>query len=668
MMNIIYRLLKINRYSVSGKSAPVKVAAILLFSMSLLSACDYLDVVPDQIPTLDNAFSDRTTTLRYLSSCYWALPRCGWNGNPAWCGAMEMCVNRQSQAYAGIQVGLGADNASLTFFNYWSNDVRSNDAGGDWPRSLYAGIRECNTLLENIDKVGDIPVSERQRMIAEAKMLKAYMHYYLIIMYGPICPLRESQPVGEDVEPPYREKVDDCFQYVFELMQEVIDSDALPAEITSRNTELGRFTKAAAYSFLAKARVYYASDLFNGNTDYNMFLDHKGEAFFNQKYEDERWTKAAEACKAAMDVCAASNVRLYEASDYRKQGEMSDSTLRLQTLRSALSETWYTNPEIIWGNYAWPMGDIVWACIPRLESSTARAYGQMSVPFSTVDLFYSNRGVPIEEDTEWLADDKKKYNERFNTRTGDASHKYYIAEGETTAAMNFDREPRFYSSLGFDRGKWYGNYYRQLPDIQSPIVRCRWGEYSSGILPDGYNCTGYYPKKLANLSSVFESANTIMLVEYAADIRFADVLLLYAEALNETTPSEDARPNPEVYTLIDRIRERAGLEGIEESYRKYTLNPDAPSTKKGMREIIRRERKIELALEGHYYWDCRRWKTAISELNRSIQGWNSLQSTEAEYYKPVTVYEQHFVQRDYLSPIPEGDFIKNPRLKQNPGY
>jgi hypothetical protein len=641
---------------------------ILLLSLALFTACDYLDVVPDQIPTLDNAFSDRTTTLRYLSSCYWALPRDGWNGNPAWCGTMEMCVNRQSQAYAGIQVALGADNASLTYFNYWSNDVRSNGGGGDYPRSLYAGIRECNTLLENIDRVGDIPVNERNRMIAEARMLKAYMHFYLICLYGPVCPLRESLPVGEEVEPPYREKVDDCFQYVIDLMNEVIASDALPAEISSKNTELGRFTKAAAYSFLAKVLVYHASDFFNGNRDYNMFFDHKGEPFFNQTYDASRWTRAAEACQRALAVCAESNVHLYNTADYRQATGLSDTTLRVQTLRSALTETWYTNPEIIWGNYSWSMGDIVWACLPRLESSTVRAYGQMSVPFSTVDLFYSNHGVPIEEDIEWLADNMKKYSERFGIRRGDASHKYYIAEGEVTAAMNFDREPRFYSSLGFDRGKWYGNYYRQLPDLQSPVVRCRWGEYSSGIMPDGYNCTGYYPKKLANLSTVYESANSIQYVEYAADIRYADLVLLSAEALNETASSDDARPDAEVYALIDQIRERAGLEGIEDSYRKYALNSEAPATKKGMREIIRRERRIELALEGHYYWDCRRWKTAPAELNRVIRGWSTLQSSEAEYYKPITVYEQHFVHRDYLSPIPEGDFIKNPKLIQNPGY
>jgi hypothetical protein len=480
--------------------------------------------------------------------------------------------------------------------------------------------------------------------------------------------LRESQPVGEFVDPPYREKVDDCFQYVVDLMNEVIESNALPAVISSKNTELGRFTKAAANTFLAKVLVYWASDLFNGNTDYNSFLNHEGEPFFNQNYDPARWTRAVEACSRAVDACKEGEIHLYGKSDYRQQNELSDTTIQVQVLRSALTETWYTNPEIIWGNYAWPMGDIVWACIPRLESSTAGVYGQLSVPFSTVDLFYSNHGVPIDEDTEWIANGMDKYNGRFNMRRGDEQHKYYIAVEENTAAMNFDREPRFYSSLGFDRGKWYGNYYRQLPDIQAPVVRCRWGEYSSGLLPYAYNCTGYYPKKLANLSSVYESANSIMFVEYAADIRYADLLLLYAEALNETAVSDNARPDGKVYALIDQIRERAGLEGIEDSYRKYTLKPDAPSTKKGMRDIIRRERKIELALEGHYYWDCRRWKTAFSELNRIIQGWNTLQSSESDYYKVTTVYDQRFTLRDYLSPIPENDIIKNPRLIQNPGY
>lgn len=82
----------------------------------------------------------------------------------------------------------------------------------------------------------------------------------------------------------------------------------------------------------------------------------------------------------------------------------------------------------------------------------------MSVPFSTVEVFYSDKGVPIDEDITY------PYSTRYNLREGDEDHKYYIQKGEKTAVLNFNREPRYYSTLGFDRGKWYGNSYKNYPD------------------------------------------------------------------------------------------------------------------------------------------------------------------------------------------------------------
>jgi hypothetical protein len=87
-----------------------------------------------------------------------------------------------------------------------------------------------------------------------------------------------------------------------------------------------------------------------------------------------------------------------------------------------------------------------------------------------------------------------------------------------------------------------------------------------------------------------------------------------------------------------------------------------------MRAIIQRERTIELAFEGQYHWDCRRWKTAPAELNRSIQGWTVTESDVDAYYQVATIYTQKFSLRDYFMPIPESDLINNPQLIQNPGY
>ena len=75
-----------------------------------------------------------------------------------------------------------------------------------------------------------------KRMVAEAKLIKAYMHFYLLSYYGPICPLRENTPVNESTQGVrvYREKVDDCFAYILELLDEVIEGDPLPLVIENQ--------------------------------------------------------------------------------------------------------------------------------------------------------------------------------------------------------------------------------------------------------------------------------------------------------------------------------------------------------------------------------------------------------------------------------------------------
>lgn len=628
-----------------------------IFIAIFLLSCDYLDVVPDNVATIDHAFADRYTTEKYLATCYWGMPKsAGWNENPGIFGALEMVFNKEHRTSGGMRFGLGEDNPTSALINYWGGT-------GEWIRSLYAGIRECNTFLENVDKVQDLNKYEKERMKAEVKMIKAYMHFYLITFYGPICPLRESIPIDESTQGVrvYREKIDDCFGYVLELLDEVISSEALPLVIENRTTELGRFTKPAAYMLKAKVLVYWASPLFNGNTDYNSFLDHNGEPFFNQIYDATRWEKAAEACKEAIDVCTAAGIRLYQTSDFVATKPQSDTTLLVNTLRSAISERW--NKELVWGNSSYPVDwGLQSPCLPRLEQATSSsASGIMSVPFSTVEIFYSNKGVPINEDVTY------PYADRYNLKTGDEEHKYVIQKGEQTAVLNFYREPRYYSTLGFDRGKWYGNSYKNYPDDDSEALypKNRFGEYSSVFNPGDYNATGYWPKKLVSINTMYRDPNSVTTETYPfPDMRFADLLLLCAEALNE---SKEA-PDTEVYQYIDMVRARAGLKGVVESWANYSNQPDKPKTKAGMREIIHQERKIELACEGVYYWDSHRWKTALKEQNRLIQGWNVNASELEDYYTITTLYTQKFTYRDYFAPIPENDLVRNPQLVQNPGW
>ena len=620
------------------------------------ASCNYLDVVPDNIATIDDAFSDRYQAESFLATCYWDMPKsAGWNENPAIFGALEMVFNKEHQWDGGFQAGLGNDSPTNPRINYWGGT-------GNMIHTLYGGINDCNIFLEKIGGVKDLNMYEKRRWIAEVMMLKAYMHFYLVTYYGPMCPLKQNTPVTVSTRGVrvYRQKIDDCFGYVFELLDSVIASNALPRIIDAQATELGRFTQAAAYMLKAKALVYWASPLFNGNTDYNSFLNENGEPFFNQKYDANRWKLAADACKRALQVCDSSGVHLYQTSDYVNAKPMSDSTRIVMVLRSAVSERW--NPEIVWGNSSYPVNwGLQSPCFPKLEkpdySSTS---GIMSVPLHIVDKFYSNHGVPIEEDIDY------PYTERFNVRTGDFDHRFYIQQGEQTAAMNFDREPRFYSTLGFDRGKWYGNsHINPDDDSQCLYPKARYGEFSSVFQPGDYNVTGYWPKKLVSVLTTWQNNNSVITETYPfPDMRFADLLLFTAEALNESKSA----PDNEVYQYIDAVRARAGLEGVVDSWSKYSTNPSKPLTKEGMREIIQRERASEFACEGQYFWDSHRWKTAMKEQNRPIQGWDWSKSNVQDYYTVTTLYTQRFTYRNYFAPIPERDIINNPLLVQNPGW
>ncbi len=629
---------------------------LIAVAVAMFAGCEYLDVVPDNVATLSHAFSDRYTAEKYLGTCYWGMPKsAGWNENPAIFGALEIVFNKDDNS-PGMKYGLGLDSPTQALINYWAGT-------GTMIRTLYGGIRECNTFLDNIGNVNDLEEYEKNRMIAEVKMIKAYMHFYLLAYYGPIYPLKDNTEINESTQGVrvYREKVDDSFAYVLELLDEVIAGEALPKIIENRTTELGRFTRAAAYMLKAKVLMYHASPLFNGNTDYNSFVDHEGEPFFNQTYDASRWEKAATACLEAIDQCNQSGIRLYQTGDYVTAKPMSDSTRIVNMLRSSVSARW--NQEIVWGNSSYPVNSGLQSpCFPRLEQGTSSSTtGKMSVSLATVEKFYSKNGVPIDEDPAY------DYTNRYSLRTGDDAHRFYIQKGEQTAALNFDREPRYYSTLGFDRGKWYGNSYKNEPDNDADCLypKNRFGEYSSVFNPGDYNATGYWPKKLVSINSTFRDANSVTYEDYPfPDMRFADLLLFCAEALNEMKETPDA----EVYQYIDMVRERAGLPGVVESWRQHSINPDKPLTKAGMREIIHRERAIELACEGVYYWDSHRWKTALKEQNRLIRGWDVSKTDVNDYYTVTTLYTQSFSFRDYFAPIPESDLIKNPQLVQNPGW
>lgn len=627
---------------------------LLTVSLAGLCSCHYLDIVPDNIATIDYAFRTEHTAEKYLFTCYSYLPSIGsLANNPAFMGGDELWVYYpQAPTFnaTGRGIARGMQGIVDPYFNFWDGTRQGVP--------LYKGIRDCNTFLANIDEVPRLDDYKKSRWVAEVNFLKAWYNFWLVRMYGPIVIQDKNLPVssGPDKVKLYRQPVDSCFRYIISLIDRAIPD--LPDEITDRQTELGRITKAIALSEKAKILVYAASPLFNGNPDYADFVDNRGVHLFNPEYDPAKWDSAAKACKEAIDFCQLMGLKLYQYHPDVATYNLSIESVIKMSIRNAICDKW--NEEVIWANpnnmadglqrEATPTG------LDPSNPSNQNTRGNLAAPLKIAEMFYTDHGVPIKEDKTW------DYATRYSLRIAVDSEKYNLQPGYTTASLNFDRELRFYADLAFDGSTWYGQ--GRYDDTEPWYVEAKVGQASAKITNNRWNVTGYWPKKLVNYQSIIGTGNTYTIKSYPwPNMRLADLYLLYAEALNEA-----AGPGEEVYKWINLIRERAGLGTVQYSWDHYAKHPDEYKTKDGLRQIIHRERLIELAFEGQRFWDLRRWKEALKELNQPITGWHINQEDAAAYYQPRLLFDQTFHVKDYLWPMKQKDLIVDKNLVQNPGW
>ncbi|MDQ1090381.1 RagB/SusD family nutrient uptake outer membrane protein [Siphonobacter sp. SORGH_AS_1065] len=171
--------------------------------------------------------------------------------------------------------------------------------------------------------------------------------------------------------------------------------------------------------------------------------------------------------------------------------------------------------------------------------------------------------------------------------------------------------------------------------------------------------TGYYLKKFLADGLNLVQGQTV--VHNWPVFRYADVLLMYAEAMNEAYGPDNANG----YTLtarqaLNQVRSRSGV-GM----------PDVTVTSTSdFRSAVRRERQVELAFENHRYWDLLRWKQAGSVLNSPVKGVAVSKTGGTFTYNTIVVENRVFdASKMYLYPIPQVEINKSSGvLNQNPGW
>ncbi len=645
-------------------ASALAVAALMLGTAGCNS---FLNVVPDDgLPSIETAFNLRSSAIKYLATCYSYMTLDGSMGNdPALLGSDELwdlygrtTTNRSDRVpFTMSYIARGNMSANTVYANDWA--------------LMYEGIRCCDIFVDNIHRVPDMGDSEKAQWIAEVTFLKAYYHFNLVRKWGPVPIIRESLPIDSSVDEVrvHRDNIDDCLDFILELLDKAMPD--LPL-VNPSVDEYGRINQAICASFKAKVAVYAASPLFNGNSEQAALVDTDGTTrLFPEKTDDEklaRWTAAMEACREAIAVCDEANISLYRGDDITYR--MTDSLKTTLTLRNAFNQKW--NSELIWGNTQSPSGTMNMyhkLCMPILNGYTDMLGGYMfiGVPLKIAEQFYTVHGLPIANDSEWANINP------MDLRVGDDQHSYYICKGRKTVKLNFDREPRYYASLGFDGGNWLGQLgnYNDLKPEDVHFVACRMGGTHAKRGSQTGPVTGFLPKKHFPIQATWTGPNSFTGAGTTwypwPMIRLSDLYLLYAEAINEAEGPNGAHSD-DLFKYINLVRERAKIPDVKTAWDTYSNSPGYYGTKVGMRAIIHRERLNELAFEGQRFWDLRRWKEAPAEYQKGIYGFDVTSAKEEDYYVKKFLYEQKFGLKDYFWPIPTSYIEVNPNLVQNIGW
>lgn len=589
---------------------------MILASFLSLSSCNYLDVVPDERPTEEDAFKDKKATERYLYSCYGFMMK----------ERAGVTLYQHGEVVTDFEKSFLQGNysaANIGEFHYWSR--------------MYGGIKRCYQLLANIDNVPRMEESEKTIYKAEAKFLIAYFHFVLLRAYGPV--VIADKEYSTDIEVanfPKRAKFDDCVIWISKLLDEAFNTGLVDQHTAAY---YGRATKIAAKALKSRLLLYVASPLFNGNSKFysNQLLDPETqEPLMNQTYSEQKWTDALAAAQEAITLAENANYRLYKNGATENKPYPKDSTE--YSLRMTFVDR--DNLEVIWAdtrketNY-----DLQNQCTPRDPNNDGASWNGVAPTLETVMNFYTENGLPIAEDPAYFSEDQY-----FNLGQ---------YEGEKTCNLHLKREPRFYAWISFHNG-----WYEMQRDGEQRIRTLYRNQdvHGKGTMTRNFSLSGYLLKK--GVSPSYDTQNGYPNYPWPL-IRLAELYLNCAEAAVECNKLDIAR------TYLNKVRDRAGIPSVEESW-----NGVAALDQTNMRKIVRQERTIELFLEGHYGWDVRRWMEAENALNHNPYGLNTNGVADVEFFQKVQIdMRRKFTSPiNYLLPINNKEINVNSRLVQNPGY
>ena len=631
-----------------------------ILPLSILASCDYLDVVPPEQPTTEDTMKDESDALGFISSCYIAVA----STSPFPYSNYEWSTDES------VDPPLWEGNNQKTAWNLWS----STNAGGYWT-DLYNCIGHCH-MFENIAATAHpngATEEDMNRWKAEAKFLKAYYHFRLLSMYGPIPIVDTRLPQSTMPEEfPGRSHYDYVVEYIVNKLDEAIPY--LPA--VGGPEDWGRATSTIAKALKGRVLLYAASDLWNGRFPYNNWVNTNyetpgyGMELVSHTYDQQKWQRALKANLEALQYAENEGERklidldnlpntLYQVplpyipgvnTSTPEGEEFARRVLMLRTIVNSNEDD--GNTETIWGmflqdddqwiNFApWPKR------ICQYNNQWVDGWCAINPTLYTVEHFYTKDGYLPENDPNFA--DESRWFTSAN-----------ISDRPEVIRLNVNREPRFYAALSFD-----GDDYSPLIKAGEPLrVNLRDANqqgYNPTLFNRDYTVTGYFCKKYTSPQiQVSDVTGTDNRENYAKPlIRLAELYLNVAEcyaALGQ---------NAQAIQYLNPIRRRAGIPELTE---------EDITNEMTMMDWVRNERFVELWGEGHRFYDLRRWMTAPQTLSANMReglnvaGAGMNPSFEALNQRTVINQQFQWATSMYLWPIAADEIYNNPQLLQAPGY
>jgi hypothetical protein len=485
-------------------------------------------------------------------------------------------------------------------------------------QNLYEGVQRANDAIKNIPLKSPSDAAKKSRYVAECKFLRAYFYLRLNQLWKGV-PIYLDPFTAEEATKPRSTETEVWNQVVTDLT-DAINEPALPQIYAAGAANYGHVTKGAAYALRGKAYLYLKKwDL--AAADFNM-VKSAGYALFSNYVT---------LFKAANEQC-------------------SEMIFSIQ------------NVAVAGGGTTGYGSTTQWFCGTR--SSFGSCWNQYLVSPNLVDLYQNLDGstfnwdtvlpgysslTPAQREVFFLRNNLTAAEITAATTRGAAMDLYLPTGNEERILKAYaNRDPRLAANVITPYSTYNGAY-----NSLNATVTSRWPYRSEaalgGDLRTDTQSYFYYLYRKFVYEGISETINRSYGPTDFPIIRYADVLLMWAEALNEQGLTSDA------VAKVNEVRARAGV-GL--------LNSNTATAVAGqddLRERIRNERRVEFPNEGINYFDELRWKSWKDKVfyagNGVKQVWGA------------NVYTYSF-QGDYIYnwPIPLVETQRNPNLKQNDGW